>query len=264
MKTETFFDPTEIRTPLSDDLALKWKEDRLGKFTSSALNKIFKGGRRDMTKAELEEEKKNGGKRKTVDTLFGDGALSYIYAKIGETLTLETNEITTKAMEWGNEHEAGAVEMFARVTGFDVVHFGKANPVFFPYAEDPDHAGGSPDGEIESEDAVVEIKCPFESSNHARVLHQIKKGSFSLKEYDEEYYGQVQANMFFTGRKKAYFVSYDPRVLDIKYAVAYVLVERDEEYIAELKTRLDEAIKIKKQFLTDLGYYEEDVVRPAA
>lgn len=263
----------ELKAAINDEqsnglemISDEWKEQRLGKFTSSTINKLFAKGRRVLTPDELQEEEKKpvSKRRKTAEVMFGEGAESYIYKTIAETLTREANEISSAAIKWGEENEADAVKMFERLHNKIVNYFGKANPVFYPYISvneagelvESEHAGGSPDGFIEAENAVLEVKCPYESKYHAEVLHKVLMNSFSLKAYDEEYYGQVQMNILLTGAAYAYFVSYDPRCVDYRYTVAVARIEKDEKYIAELIERLNAAIGLKTDFLKQLGYYE--------
>jgi hypothetical protein len=242
----------------------EWKEIRLGKFTSSTCNKLFAKGRRALTEAELkdEESKPVSKRRKTADVMFGEGAETYIYKTIAETLTREANEVSSAAIKWGEENEPDAVKMFERLHNKTVEYFGKANPTFYPYKTkneageetESEHAGGSPDGFIKEENAVIEIKCPYESKYHAEVLHKTLLNTFSLKTYDEEYYGQVQMNILLTGADFGYFISYDPRCVDFRYTVAVARIEKDEKYINELKERLDAAIALKRDFLKQIGY----------
>jgi YqaJ-like viral recombinase domain len=243
-----------------------WKELRLGKFTSSTCNKLFAKGRRALTEAELkdEENKPVSKRRKTVEVMFGEGAETYIYKTIAETLTREANEVSSAAIKWGEENEEDAVKMFERLHGKTVLYYGKGNPVFFPYMAtseageiiESEHAGGSPDGLIEAENAVIETKCPYESKYHAEVLHKVLMKNFDLKQYDEDYYGQVQMNILLTKADYAYFISYDPRCVDYRFSVAVARIEKDEKYITELRERLNAAIALKMDFLKQIGYFE--------
>lgn len=222
----------EKANQINPNITQAWKAKRLGKFTSSQINKLM-------------------GKSKTGGD-FTAGAESHIYKKVAETLTLECNEISSAAIKWGEEHEEDAVRMYERLHNKKVTYYGKQNPVFFEYGE---HCGGSPDGFIEDEKAVIETKCPFESGNHAEVLHLVTTGKFDLKKYDGEYYGQVQMNMYLMESNHAYFISYDPRVVDYKYSIAAARIERDNDYLDALIKKIDLAIALKVTLLTAIGYY---------
>lgn len=223
-----------------DEKAIAWKEARLGRFTSSSIAKLLV-------------------KDKAGD--FGEAALTYIYKKCAETITLEYNEISSAAIKWGEEHEKDAVLSYGKMFEKEIEYYGKENPVFINYGN---HAGGSPDGYVITDKATLEVKCPFESGNHMETYHKIKMGKFDLKKWDKEYYGQCQFNMYLQKAECAKFVSYDPRVIDYRYSVAEFTVERNEEYITELLERIKKAVEVKKQYLTDLGYYEEEAITIAA
>jgi predicted phage-related endonuclease len=75
------------------------------------------------------------------------------------------------------------------------------------------------------EDAVLEVKCP-NTDNH---IDNILFGS-----QIELYKYQLQGSLWVTGRKRCYFVSYDPRV---KVKLAVHQVERDDDLIAEMQGR---------------------------
>lgn len=232
----------------SDEIGIteEWERERLGKFTSSQIAKLLVGS-------------------KKAGEIFGEGAITHIYKKVGEIITQEKNDVSSAAIKWGEEHEEDAFLTFCKM--FDSMegahYYGKKNPLFVPYIpegeeDNPDflpYAGGSPDFELI--DAIGEIKCPFESGYHMEVFHKIKKGTFNLKEYDKDYYGQVQFNMYLKKKKKAVFVSYDPRVIDWKLCCTFAVIEYDEAYIADLLPRIQKAEERKNEFLTDLGFFED-------
>lgn len=239
------FDEQDAAEKLIDpSITEAWKAARLGRFTSSQIAKLLV-------------------KSKAKGETFGEGAKTYIYKKAAETLTLEANETTSAAIKWGNEHEPFAAREFSHVYKKEIEYYGKENPVFIAYGN---HAGGSKDGFILDENAIIEFKCPFESGYHAELLHKVTTNTFSLKEYEKDYYGQVQFNMFLEGEdcKHGYFVSYDPRVIDPRFAVIAVKVDRDEDYLKELLERLELAIAEKVKYLTEIGYYSADEAIKAA
>lgn len=223
-----------------------WLDARMYCFTSSELHKLFKGGRRDMTEAELAEEKAKGGKRKTVDTLFGDGALTYIRRKVAASLTRGLSEeyhyFESKNTDWGKEYEGMAADRFCEETGLEVETCG-----FYKYN---DFFGGSPDRIIKGEETLIEIKCPADSANHA--LNLACKDAAELKELSPEYYIQVQANLLATGFKRGLFVSYDWRFSLPELQIKIIEIPLDAEMQAELLYRLDEAAGIMNELLTKI------------
>jgi hypothetical protein len=207
-----------------------WKEQRLGKFTSSEISKLLKGGRKK-------------------DQLFGLTALSYINEKIAEIITGESKVVEGKALEWGAANESDGINLFQQIHHEGIEYFGVANPQFFPFTS---IAGGSPDGLTET--AVIEVKCPYNSANHVEFLLAAKGSDHNtwLAENREDYYAQVQMNMLCTGRAKAYLISYDPRAINHYHRIAVLEIDIDKSLQDDLVIRLSEAKNIVKQALSTL------------
>lgn len=200
----------------------QWELDRLGKFTASEIWKLMEKGR---------------------SSFFGKGAETYIRQKAAEILTLEKvsgGRINTNALEWGNAHEYEAVKELEK-KGYKVEYYGGANPKFFEYSP---FSGGSPDGIIE--DAVLEIKCPYNSAEH--IQHLMIGSADELLDYAPEYYWQITANMVFTNRTKGMFVSYDPRFADdylVLHTMSFDLDEKDKDLLIE-------RLKVAEESLSNL------------
>lgn len=201
----------------------QWQKDRLGKITASEIWKIMVRG-------------------KAKDAYFGDTALKYIRQKVSEILTCEPNNggrNNFSAMEWGNSHENEAVYKIMQYTGFEIEYYGVGAPKFFEYSN---FSGGSPDGL--TKDAVIEIKCPFNSAEHYE--HYLFENQDDVKSYNPAYYWQVLANMIFTNRKFGYLCSYDPRYAQEEYQLKIVQFEMTEAIESEIKERISEAEKQMK------------------
>jgi len=96
----------------------------------------------------------------------------------------------------------------------------------------------SPDGLID-EDGLHQIKCPI-FSTQKEYLIKLKNEKSVI---DSTYYKQLQFELFATKRKYNVFTSFHPRLKAID-----IVVERDEEMISEIETRLNEAIaEVKEQ-----------------
>lgn len=234
-------------TPTND-----WNEHRLGSLTASEIIKLLKGGTRPMTAEELSERVK-GDTKKTMPTDFGDGAMSYIYEKIAECVTGEKPpSFDTGAMAWGREYEKDACMDFEKYTGLKVTYYGMENPKFFQFN---DISGGSPDGFIETEKALLEIKC-LNSANHIPLLiaslsKDLNKNEF-LKSWDEQKYAQVQFNMMCTKAVKGYLVSYDPRTIEHSLRRAIFEIQPDKEYQMLIEDKISKATVIINNLLTIL------------
>jgi hypothetical protein len=220
-----------------------WYIDRLGKFTGSEFWKLMTSGRRDMTPTELEVEKSNGGKRKTIDTLFGDVAINYIEDKIAEITTngtcLDYKAFKSKETEWGNYWEVYAKESFTNKTGLEII------PCKFINISE--RFGCSPDGDLPEH--ILEVKCPYNTTVHNRNL--LLKSDQDLKELHKGYYIQMQIEMIALKKEKGYFASYDPRNSE-KLQLKILEVNRDEELIKEILYRKDEALKVLNAKINEL------------
>lgn len=202
------------------DQQQQWMMERCGKFTASEIHKLMVPGK-----------SKN---------YFGDAAESYIRNKAAEVLTMEINNggrLNTYAMEWGNAHEYEAVRRFEEDYKLPVEYFGGANPKFYEYSS---FSGGSPDG-FAGEDAIIEVKCPFNSSEH--LSHLLLNDEIDIKSYCKEYYWQMVFNMICTNTNQAYFISYDPRFADEKLQLKVIDFKIPEYDAALIKERVNEAEK---------------------
>lgn len=201
---------------------------RLGMFTASSIYKLMV-------------------KSRTKGQLFGNTALTYIEEKVAEIITGEpTPSITNRAMEWGNENEYDAAEWFVKhYHEFD--YYGKLNFIFNEYNE---YSGASPDGLYDN--GVIEIKCPFNSSNHIGFLLNASNPDYLFAEYPD-YYAQVQFNMMCANKTEAKLVSYDPRAVEPRHRMAVLYIAKNEEYCAELSERINAAVDIVKDMISKIG-----------
>lgn len=243
-----------------------WVRERLMCFTSSEMIRLCKGGSRKMTKAEIEAKKIQDKKdkannietnsRRTVDTLFGDGAISYINEKVCEAINKQAKYTPiTAPMQWGLSWEDDAIKYLSMVTGinFRSCGFFKVNSFL----------GGSPDAisGIRKVKYTAEAKC-LNADRHSEICEL--QNSDDLREYDEGYWVQCQTHCLVTGAKACFFCSFDPRPMGYKdngeidedlydpekwiYCIKVIKVKRDEVFLKELEMRVDKAsdIVIKK------------------
>jgi YqaJ-like viral recombinase domain len=127
--------------------------------------------------------------------------------------------VKTKWMLHGINSEDDAVAEFCATSNLAVSPCG-----FFTDMSGRGRYGCSPDRLIKDRDALLEVKCPAPWT-HCR-YHVFGPG--------DDYKAQVQGQMLVTGLKTVYFFSYFPGL------PSYMLeTKRDEKYIKELKTELD-------------------------
>jgi putative phage-type endonuclease len=121
---------------------------------------------------------------------------------------------------------------------FQEMHPEATESFMFPYGE---HAGASPDGVV-GKDAILEIKCPRATKFFKIVADE---------NIDKEYYAQMQMQMLCSNSDKAYFFNYC--VIDGEEFHHTIEVKRDEEMIALIKERLEEAIAIKEAYIEKIN-----------
>lgn len=166
---------------------------------------------------------------------YGDTFNSYVLEVVTERLTgVSKPEFETAATRWGNEHEDEARIWFVEKTGIEV----KPSPFIAKHS----YAGGSPDGYVEN--GLIEIKCPYSSSNHVK---NISRGT-----PPEIYIPQIQGNLWASNRDFCYFISYDPRFPDDQKGM-YCKVERDEEFINKIATRVQKAEEQANRIIHELS-----------
>lgn len=226
----------------------EWFELRFGCFTASEFHKLMSGGKRKMTPDELIIEKLNKGKRTTIDTLFGDTANTYIDNKLAEILSNGLSKEFesfqgNRATEYGELLESVARDAFTEETGIKVQECS--------FIKIDERFGGSPDGL--TEDAIIEIKCPYVLCNHLQNMQMLSVDDFITLHYD--YYIQMQVNMIAAKVNKGYFISFDNRYPNRSLWLKILEVPLDENLKAEIMHRYQEANKIlsqKLEFFYDL------------
>jgi putative phage-type endonuclease len=125
---------------------------------------------------------------------------------------------TSGPMQWGIDNEPLARLLYTLSTGNQVEECG-----FFEH--DSLAAGASPDGLI-GNNMTIEIKCP----NTATHIETLRSGKVPT-----QYIAQVQGQLWITKRKRADFVSFDPRLPD-NARIIIIPVQRDETYIQQLES----------------------------
>lgn len=204
-----------------------WRDIRAGKFTSSQMYRLMSDPRSKAAKEAGE---------------FSEDGETYINQKVAEELTGQIHDTgTANSLEWGTDMEPMAKEHFTKVTGKEVSYAG-----FKLFTE---YCGGSPDGYVNGEPAIIEIKCAFNSGNHVEYL-KLKKGIELQTEYPKIWW-QVQANMKFTDMAMCYFIAFDPRFPE-KQKMKIVEVHAHKEDQDRMLVRLLRAIEVKIKLIESL------------
>lgn len=258
-----------------------WLRARLGNVTGSDAKKVirtFTDADRDRAIRKILEVKMLSAKLKTTDSyldlcalweenplaLFEQAEmrppesmerLMYRRTRVAERLTgLESSQIfQTQAMKWGEYSEPLARAKYQLVTKNLV-----EEAVFTLHPEL--RCGASPDGKVtdfeSGELGVLEIKC-LDTHNH---LYKIMK----KREMPEDYFVQVQMEMWIMDVDFCDFVGYDSR-LKGKLDIFIQRIERDNDFIdnvlePEIIAFLDEVDKDERYFryIMDKGFEESD------
>lgn len=180
----------------------RWLKSRLGVITASKAISIVKEGRKKGTPSALWE--------------------TYQMELIGEIFTGEAKATAlTEAMRHGNAYEHEARELFSFEQSLHV------DELTFCYRDDM-RCGASPDGLVDGV-GIIEVKCPFNTSNHLAFL-------LDDSEIKKEYIAQMQFQMWVLDVDLCYFVSYEPRTLHAQ--LKQVEIKRDPEMIADFEIKV--------------------------
>ena len=190
-----------------------WFQERCGRFTASKFSTLMSG-------------------------LSTKGYKDLITDVAGEVITGEVEETyTNDNMKRGTELESEARQVFMDETGLNVHEVG-----FVLNERFEDWVGVSPDGMIFTDESILEIKCPLRKT-HLNYIRANKLPS--------EYKWQIQGQLLITGVKKAYFMSYYPKM---KPFIIEVLP--DVEMHNQLLERFEVAINDVKEQIKNYNEYE--------
>jgi exodeoxyribonuclease (lambda-induced) len=196
----------------------EWYEVRKGRFTASEISRLLGKDTLQRTKDAID----NYAFEKATELVYGID---------------EEDSFTSFDMLRGINLEPLAFNRFQEMMAYKFIEVKEAS--FFPYGSD---AGASPDG-VAGDDACLEIKCP----RPAKFFKLVAKGYEAI---DSEYLAQMQFQMLCTNSKRCHFFNYI--IYNGREMWHEVIVERDEEMITLIKERLEQAIKIRNDYMTYL------------
>ena len=213
---------------------------KLGRFSGSGIYKLIPEGRRDMTADELAEEKAKGGKRKTIDTPFGDTAMSYIYEKVAERLTGCRKEFKpTAEIRRGIEMEPSAKLYLEIAKGIKVKNVG---------VQHDEYTAWSIDGWVDDFNTGIEILCP-NSDNHLKYL---LGNQIDIKENYPVKYWQMTFYAWKNNRPNWKFISFDDRFIKNEQRMLlldFKVNKEDQEYMIN---KINLAIEIFNSLISKL------------
>lgn len=183
-------------------LSPEQKQIRLGKITGSIMSVIMYGGKKawctllETKKLEIEQP----------DIAIGD-------------------DIHAPSLDWGNKYEPVAIANYELAHNVDVIV-----PKLSIIHPTIGYVAALPDGL--TDDAVQEVKCPYNESVHA-LTALYGTGA-------DDYKPQIQTELWCTEKEVCHFISYDPRYKDPDKQLIVLEVERDEYFIEKMEKKCAE------------------------
>jgi hypothetical protein len=152
----------------------------------------------------------------------------YIFEKAEESVKGHAKSFSNRYTNHGHLNELEAIEMFAKVTGFNVEYLEQE---YFPINE---NCGSTPDAKVVDWNGItlasVDVKCPPETF-FAQKMMQIREA--------KPEYQNVPKQMFMQGQMQMMSLGVDTHYL-VRYLTAMEVTEYGEkiEYDLPLETRL--------------------------
>ena len=195
---------------MNDAEKAAWLSQRCGKLTASRMADAM-----DMTAKGADSAKRKALKVEILaERMTGDAVPHFV----------------NSFMQWGLEQEPAVKAAYELATGQMILPCG-----FYDHPDIADF-GATPDGLIPS--GVIEFKCPQTTTHITWVL---------AGGVPEQHRPQILAQLACTGRTRAVFVSYDPRIRD----------ERKRLYVAEWEPGKDEIKAVEQAAIKFLAEVEQ-------
>jgi hypothetical protein len=149
-------------------------------------------------------------------------------------------------MQWGNEQEEFARELYTNRTGREIM------PAPSTASETVPHFASSPDGiyyNVETgERGCIEIKCPMITA-FIKYVPAIKDNE-TMKKVVPDYFYQVQSHMHCVGCNWCDFVVFQPFM---RKSMNIVRITRDDAEIAAITERVEAANMIVEQIIREIN-----------
>ncbi len=233
----------------------EWFLSRKGKMTASEIYLLLNNHKEAMTEEELKAYKEANPKSRvtTKEVPFSDGTFTWLNHKIAEYFMpdeafiedMENRQVPNRAMQHGEFWEPEARKRYAQAMGYEVFEVG-----FIPLEGYEKFAGGSPDGMIREENGLIEIKCAWNPETHQDYL--LFEKPEDLKEYNLQYYAQMQMNIIVTDCNFCDFVAFDPRTSESKQ-LKILRIPKDEEMCNTLMQRIELAKEYYKERINKIN-----------
>ena len=212
-----------------------WLQHRKDQFTASEVNRLMA----EPTK-----------KAQAEGRLLSDGAITYILEKVAACFDSPKPKFYNSEMDWGKENEPEAAFRLCELLNLnpaseDVIYTSSGGFVFFTNGK----LGGTPDLIFPNQNKIAEIKCPNSDT------HLYYKAFVNSKNFQSElpkYYDQIQTNMYLCNAQSCYFMSYDPRFKDAERSVHIIELERNQERIDQILSKVEIAHEMMLKLINTL------------
>lgn len=162
--------------------------------------------------------------------------LTYMAELVGQIATGLMEDINSKYVEWGNDHEDAARASYEFANGCTVQRLP------FVFRDGTYREGCSPDGLITGKG--IEIKCPYNTVHYIKFLTED-----SVK---PEYKWQYQHTLRVLDAEEWDFVQFDPRMK--KNPMHVVTVKRDPDMQTKMDDLIPEFIEDMDEMLERVGF----------
>lgn len=233
----------------------EWFLSRKGRMTASEIYLLLNNHKEPMTDEELAAFKAANPKSRvtTKEAPFSDGTFTWLNRKVAEYFMpdeafledVELKQIQNRAVQHGEFWESEARNRYSQEMNCEVFEVG-----FIPLKGYENFCGGSPDGMIREEKGLIEIKCAWNPEVHQDYLLFEKPDD--LKDYNLQYYAQIQLNIIVTECEFCDFVAFDPRTSYSKQ-LKVLRIPKDEEMCSTLLLRIELAKDYYKKRITKLN-----------
>ncbi len=166
----------------------RWKQRRIGKITSSPLDKLMPMDKSGNIKLKAGKD--------------------YLLEILHQLETgCDSEEVSAAAFRWGHENEPLAHEYYRKITGIDMLSSDDFDEILF-VDNIIDGFGDSPDGRTKDGKGIAEYKCPITGASHLRNC------ALNMYSDSEDYFWQCIGHMIDPKIEWCDFVSFDPRYPD--------------------------------------------------
>lgn len=165
---------------------------------------------------------------------------TYMAELVSQVCTGQMEEINSKYLDWGNQHEDAARSSYEFMKGTIV------EELPFVFKDDSFRVGCSPDGMVQDVDGYrgVEIKCPYNPMHFVRFATDDK--------IKPEYVWQYQFCLWVMDADAWDFVQYHPAMK--KNPIKVLTVRRDEEKIKVFEDMVPRFVSDMDEMLAKLNF----------